>query len=286
MTTPRTKFHGASYHVYSRGVDKRDLFLEENDFFKFIHCIEDSYKKFYFKIHAYCLMDNHYHFLIETPESDISEIMHLVNKKYAEYFNQKYSRTGRLFESAFKSKVVYTNQYFLNLVRYIHQNRIKSGLEENLGDWKFNSYKLYLSKQIIFNFMSFDKTLGMLDQNHNESIKKFIDFHKQKNNFHWSPLLSNPEKLFHLQKFIDQINIEKKDRLTTFILREELNLSVKEIHYILEGRQTPEAIRQLLSKMKERKYYGEYLSYLEQFKKAYDLDVVSVCKKNGGGDWI
>jgi len=98
-----------------------------------------------FELHAYCLMSNHVHLLIkESKMGDISLVMKRLLTKYAIYFNRKYERNGALIASRYKSQPVEVNEYFIPLIRYIHQNSIKAGIVGTLEEYRFSSYRDYV----------------------------------------------------------------------------------------------------------------------------------------------
>ncbi len=118
----RAKSSSKIYHCIIRGIDKRDIFLDDVDRNKFMKELSATKEKFKYKLHAYCLMDNHVHILIEEKESELAKIMHDLMLKYSVYFNLKYERVGHLFQNRFISKPVETELYLLTVQRYIHQN--------------------------------------------------------------------------------------------------------------------------------------------------------------------
>jgi len=93
----RIEFAGALYHVTSRGDGREDIFLEDGDRFLFLEVIASVYERFNWVLHAYCLMGNHYHLLIETPDSNLSKGMRQLNGVYTQRFNQKHKRVGHVF---------------------------------------------------------------------------------------------------------------------------------------------------------------------------------------------
>lgn len=133
------------YHVVFRGISHQHLFEEEADFTYLLRTLKQLKSVLEFEIHAYCLMSNHVHILIREKQSgDISLIMKRLLTKYAMYFNRKYQRNGALIASRYKSIPVEVDEYFLSLLRYIHQNPLKAGLVGKLEEYAFSSYREYL----------------------------------------------------------------------------------------------------------------------------------------------
>lgn len=110
----RIEFEGAFYHVTARGNERKKIFLSKRDYEKFYHYLAEARDKYHFILHAFVIMGTHYHLLIETPEANLSRIMHYINSSYTTYTNVKRKRCGHLFQGRFKSIVVdrgcpYTN---------------------------------------------------------------------------------------------------------------------------------------------------------------------------------
>ena len=101
------------HHVYNRGVAKKRIFLKDRDREKFLEILEDVAKEFKFNIHSFCLMDNHYHLLIENKKENLSDGMRQIGSRYASYFNKTYKRVGHLWQDRFKSWYVMDENYLL-----------------------------------------------------------------------------------------------------------------------------------------------------------------------------
>ena len=132
------------YHVVYRGINRQDIFEENKDFEKKMEILDILKKEMNFEIYAYCFMTNHVHILIkESAPGDISLIMKRLLTKYAMWYNRKYQRSGALIANRYKSKPVEVDEYFLPLVRYIHQNPLKAGIVDKIEDYKWSSYREY-----------------------------------------------------------------------------------------------------------------------------------------------
>jgi putative transposase len=143
------------FHIYNRGVEKRDLFLDNDDRVKFLASITKINDHFdpYVSIHSFCLMNNHFHFLVQQKQDvGISKFMQRLCNSYAKYFNKKRKRSGRLFEAPFKAKEIVTDEYFIHLSRYIHLNPIelvRGGKLERLRAierYEWSSYGYFLDQ--------------------------------------------------------------------------------------------------------------------------------------------
>ncbi len=124
----RVWYPGATYHVMKRGIRRLAIFKEETDYEVFLLLLKKAIKKYGCKLHAYCLMTNHVHILLETSEYEIGKPIREVAGNYALYFNQKYNCNEHLFEGRFKSGIVTDDEYFLQSGRYIHLNPVKAGM--------------------------------------------------------------------------------------------------------------------------------------------------------------
>lgn len=127
----------------NRGANHQEVYTDDFDFKYFLHLIKVAEDKFDFKLHAYCLMPNHYHLLIETGDESISKIMKKINEAYTRYYNVKYNRDGALFRGRFKSCEVNGDAYFLQTSRYISLNPVKAGIVAKPDQYKWSSYRMY-----------------------------------------------------------------------------------------------------------------------------------------------
>lgn len=140
----RVWFPGATYHLMERGIRRQAIYKEESDYQAFISILQSGLEKYGCILHAYCLMTNHFHMLLETGETDVSKFMKHLAGCYARYFNQKYMYQGHLFEGRYKSILVKDDTYFLQTSRYIHLNPVKAGMVENPEDYPWSSYRTML----------------------------------------------------------------------------------------------------------------------------------------------
>jgi putative transposase len=147
MPTPlRIAYPGAVYHVRSRGNDRGGVFFDDADRRYYLDLLYSAVTGFRLKVYAYALMSNHIHLFLRTLLPNISEAMYRVNIDYVHYFNRRHRRTGHLFESRFKSKLVQEDRYFLALLRYVHMNPVSAGLAAGPGEYDWSSHKAYLGQ--------------------------------------------------------------------------------------------------------------------------------------------
>jgi REP element-mobilizing transposase RayT len=142
MTRPlRIEFKGAVYHITSRGNARQGIFLDEKDFADFLSVLCSVVKKYHFILHAYCLMNNHYHLLIETPEGNLSRGMRQLNGLYTQRFNQRHQQVGHLLQGRYKAILVDKDHYLPTLCRYVVLNPVRAKIVKNPGDWKWSTYR-------------------------------------------------------------------------------------------------------------------------------------------------
>jgi len=143
----RIEYTDAFYHVTARGNERKDVFKSERDRIKFLEYLESAVVRYGAVIHAWCLMNNHYHLLIETPSGNLSQIMQHINGAYTNYFNTKRKRSGHLFQGRYKSILVEADEYATELSRYIHLNPVRAGAAAMPDKYKWSSYKNYIGRQ-------------------------------------------------------------------------------------------------------------------------------------------
>ena len=148
MTRPlRIEFAGAVYHLTSRGNAQQAIFLDEKDFADFLSVLCQVVKRYHFLLHAYCLMNNHYHLLIETPYGNLSRGMRQLNGLYTQRFNQRHKRVGHLLQGRYKAILVDKDHYLLTLCRYVVLNPVRAKIVKNPGDWKWSTYRATIGYQ-------------------------------------------------------------------------------------------------------------------------------------------
>ena len=140
----RTWYPGAIYHLMERGVRRQEIFQDDFDKLIFMEILRDELEKKGCKLYAYCLMTNHFHFLLETGDIEIGKFMKALACKYAMQYNHRYSLKGHVFEGRHKSCLVETDEYFLQTSRYIHLNPVKAKMVAHPEDYPWSSYRVIL----------------------------------------------------------------------------------------------------------------------------------------------
>ena len=126
-----------------RGINRQIIFEDNGDRHYFLTVLKGCKELSGFKLHAFCLMSNHIHFLIEPAEEPLDLVFKRIGTRYAVWYNRKYQRVGHLFQDRFKSENVETDQYFMTVLRYILQNPAKAGIETHPGNYRWSSFLAY-----------------------------------------------------------------------------------------------------------------------------------------------
>lgn len=173
----RIKSSTAIYHIMARSISEVNLFKDDDDKKKYLYIVKDYQKIYNFKVYAYCLMDNHFHLIIDSNGSDISKIMHSINFKYASYFNKKHNRHGHLFQDRFKSKIVFNDRYLFTLAAYIHNNpSLLPGYENNIEKYPFSSLGAYVGLRKDFvDILDYKFIQVLFSRNPVKSNKQYIN---------------------------------------------------------------------------------------------------------------
>jgi putative transposase len=137
---PRIEFAGALYHITSRGNGRKHIYASDSDRRMWLEVFGEVCRRFNWACHAYCLMGNHYHLLVETPESNLSLGMRQLNGVYTQRFNRSQNRVGRVFQGRYKAILVEKGSYLRELARYIVLNPVRARLVRSAKDWAWSSY--------------------------------------------------------------------------------------------------------------------------------------------------
>ncbi|MDD5760249.1 MAG: transposase [Desulfobulbaceae bacterium] len=170
----RITYPGAFYHVTSRGNEQRDVFKSKRDREKFLSYLESANVRYGAVVHAYCLMSNHYHFLLETPQGNLSQIMRHINGAYTTYFNIKRKRAGHLFQGRYKAILVEADAYAEELSRYIHLNPVRAAMSARPEEYPWSSYRHYISTTAPSAWLNTGFILGYFDNN-GDNYRLFVE---------------------------------------------------------------------------------------------------------------
>ena len=143
MRGARLKCESGIYHIMVRGINKQDIFLLDADRERFLKILEECKLVCGFELYAYCLMRNHVHLLIKECDEPLELIMKRIGSRYVGWYNRRHGRSGHLFQDRFRSECVETDEYFLTVLRYIHQNPVKAGVCRRCAQYKWSSFEDY-----------------------------------------------------------------------------------------------------------------------------------------------
>jgi putative transposase len=172
----RIAYPGAFYHVTSRGNERKAVFKSQRDREKFLAYLESATYRYSAVIHSYCLMDNHYHLLMETPDGNLPEIMRHINGAYTTYFNVKRARSGHLFQGRYKAILVEIDEYAKELSRYIHLNPVRADMSARPEEYKWSSYRSYIGECEPPDWLCRDFILKYFGEDQRVSEKKYRRF--------------------------------------------------------------------------------------------------------------
>jgi putative transposase len=144
MSRPlRIEFPGATYHVTSRGDRREEIFEDDDDARHFLAIVAQGLTRYGAQLLAYCLMGNHYHLVLNTPEAGLSLLMRHINGVYTQDFNRCHALVGHLFQGRFKAILVDSDSYLMQLCRYVELNPVRAGMVVQAADWEWSSYRAH-----------------------------------------------------------------------------------------------------------------------------------------------
>ncbi|MFH1405400.1 MAG: transposase [Patescibacteria group bacterium] len=174
----RVEYPGALYHVISRGNGYQDIYRNDNDREKFLHWIANAVEIHNIICHAYCLMDNHYHLLIETPDANLSKAMRGINGNYTQSFNARHKTVGHLFQGRYKAFVIEKEMYLLEVARYIVLNPVRDKSVKHPREWRWSSYRYTAEGKEPPQWLHIDWILGYFGKNVKNAKKRYRQFIK------------------------------------------------------------------------------------------------------------
>jgi REP element-mobilizing transposase RayT len=177
MSRPlRLEFSGALYHLTSRGDRREAIYEDDVDRTSFLGVFASVIEQFNWTCYAYCLMSNHYHLLVQTPDGNLSKGMRQLNGVYTQTYNRRHHITGHLFQGRYKSILVDEDNYLLELSRYIVLNPVKAGMVKHPGQWKWSSYRAMTGEAPVPDWLSSDYLLFQFSVQRKTAIRKYREF--------------------------------------------------------------------------------------------------------------
>jgi REP element-mobilizing transposase RayT len=172
---PRIHYPGAFYHVILRGNARQDIFFDESDRYRFYLLMQEGTERYRHRIHAFCLMTNHIHLLIQVADAPLSRIMQNLSFRYTRWSNWKQGKSGHLFQGRYKAVLVDADEYLLELVRYIHLNPVRAHMTTDPFDYRWSSHRAYCGKETI-PWLCTDLTLSAFGKRKDIASRKFREF--------------------------------------------------------------------------------------------------------------
>ncbi|MCZ4305723.1 transposase [Zoogloeaceae bacterium G21618-S1] len=177
MTRPiRIEFSGALYHVTSRGDRREAIYEDDADRESFLALLGQVAESFNWVCHAFCLMTNHYHLVIETPDGNLSKGMRQLNGVFTQYSNRRHRRGGHLFQGRFKAILVDGDSYLLELARYVVLNPVRARMVDDPGAWPWSSYLAMLGAADAPPWLATDGLLAAFAKRRSDAIRRYMKF--------------------------------------------------------------------------------------------------------------
>lgn len=238
---PRKPSESGFYHVFSRGSGRQIIFEDASDNERFLTFLADSLKGSGISLHAFCLMSNHYHLVVQSQLAPLSDFAYTLNGNYARYFNKVHNHVGHLFQDRFRSEPIDNDEYFLAAIRYVHRNPVEAGLTSTCA-YPWSSYTAYIGAASGLPFphtsvpVQTSTALAMLG-----SVEAFSEFHAHSGKQSFSDdtfirsQLAVPDILAIAREAlggIDPANVKslpKPDRDCCIHLLRSTNLSIRQI---------------------------------------------------------
>jgi len=177
MSRPiRIEFPDALYHVTARGDRREDIFEDDQDRQMFLLTLEQVLGQFNWLCHAWCLMDNHYHLLIQTPDGNLSKGMRQLNGVYTQASNRRHKRVGHLFQGRFKAILVDSDAYLLELSRYVVLNPVRAGMVKKSADWPWSSYRASVGLEQPAPWLAVDGLLAQFAKRRSLAQQRYAQF--------------------------------------------------------------------------------------------------------------
>jgi putative transposase len=234
----RKKSASGIYHIMMRGINRQNIFKDQDDYTKFLQTLKQYKEISGYQIYAYCLMGNHVHLLLKVGEEPLEQVMRRICGSYVYWYNWKYQRIGNLFQDRFKSETVDNDSYFLTVLRYIHQNPLKARVVKSVADYQWSSISEYINGSELIDA---DFALKMFNADREKAVKSLLQFcmavsDDQCLEMEDKRLMSEPETI-DLIKHVCQVkntsDLQKLDKAMRngYLkkLKEEYHLSIRQI---------------------------------------------------------
>ncbi|WP_028103386.1 REP-associated tyrosine transposase [Pseudoduganella violaceinigra] len=229
----RIQFPSATYHVTSRGNRRAPIYLDRRDFLIWLDLLAGTVEKHAVKVHGYCLMPNHYHLLIETPNANLSKAIHMLNARYCQHFNKRHHVSGHVIQGRFHAILIKSDRQLQAVSRYMNLNPLRARLVRNPSEWPWSSYPAYLAPENAPNWLETERVLSefgdIADSTRSSSYQSFVlaglgapnplRFHGQRPNARREQALSLQE---YAEEYADRTEAMARALQSTAYTRQEI----------------------------------------------------------------
>lgn len=172
----RIELAGGLYHVTSRGDRREAIYLDDVDHEAWLTLFAEVCERYNWRCHAYCLMTNHYHLVIETPDKNLSRGMRQLNGVYTQRFNRRHERVGHVFQGRYKAILVDKDGYLLELARYVVLNPVRASMVDDAEQWPWSSYRAMMGQVDAPPWLETDWLLGQFGRHRRQAVGRYRDF--------------------------------------------------------------------------------------------------------------
>ena len=172
----RLEFPGAIYHITSRGDRQEAIYEDDADRQQWLDILARICERYNWRVHAYCLMENHYHIVLETADGNLSKGMRQLNGIYTQYFNRQHNRVGHVYQGRYKAILVEKDSYLLELSRYVVLNPVRAGMTKTVEEWLWSSYLVTTGKRPPPAWLEVEWLLSQFSLQRNRARGRYIDF--------------------------------------------------------------------------------------------------------------
>ena len=225
----RIEYEGAVYHITARGNEKRSIFKDNKDRFIFLDILNKAKEKYNWLCHAYCLMNNHYHLIIETIDANLSIGMRQLNGVYSQAFNNRHKRAGHFFQGRYNSIIIEKNAYLLEASRYVVLNPVRAKIVKHPQEWKWSSYRSMVGIEKPLKLLTTDWVLSEFSKNKKKAQQLYQDFILEGlgdsiySKIKYRNILGSPEFIKKLKKYTqDKEDVKEIIRKERYIDRPSL----------------------------------------------------------------
>jgi putative transposase len=172
----RIELSGGLYHITARGDRREDIYFNTDDRQAWLDLLGQVCERFNWMCHAYCLMTNHYHLVVETPEGNLAQGMRQLNGVYTQNVNRTHKRVGHVFQGRYQAILVEKDSYLLELARYVVLNPVRARMVNDAVEWPWSSYRAMIAQASPPSWLKTDWILGQFGTNRQQAIAHYIDF--------------------------------------------------------------------------------------------------------------